>query len=211
MFGRLRPAVGHTGPGCGWSGGSSSPLAGWLLGTGVVAQDENWCAGMGWRPPTRWAKNGALQHASLGGTDCLYLEDRCGSWILFAGENGRTRHVSIPASLVQLLVPFLSYCRGSDPHGGSSVAGWLATSTRCLFNAAVALRRKHDRSDLPPDPPAHPPALNSGTQPRSCAPTCSKMTQAVVRRRGTSQATGFPGVEQRPRSRRPRSHLPACK
>ena len=132
-------------------------------------------------------------------------------WILFAGENGRTRHVSIPASLVQLLVPFLSYCRGSDPHGGSSVAGWLATSTRCLFKAAVVLRRKHDRSDLPPDPSARPPALNSGTQPRSCAPTCRKMTQAVVRRRGTSQATGFPGVEQRPRSRRPRSHLPACK
>ena len=127
------------------------------------------------------------------------------------GENGRTRHVSIPASLVQLLVPFLSYCRGSDPHGGSSAAGWLATSTRCLFKAAVVLRRKHDRSDLPPDPPARPPALNSGTQPRSCAPTCRKMTQAVVRRRGTSQATGFPGVEQRPRSRRPRSHLPACK
>ena len=35
MFGRLRPAVGHTGPGCGWGGGSSSSLAGWLLGTGA--------------------------------------------------------------------------------------------------------------------------------------------------------------------------------
>ena len=71
MFGRLRPAVGHTGPGCGWGGGPSSPLAGWLLGAGVGTSDENGCAVMGGCPPTRWAKNGPLQHASFRGTDGL--------------------------------------------------------------------------------------------------------------------------------------------
>ena len=30
----------------------------------VVAQDKNWCAGMGGCPPTRWAKNGALPFAT---------------------------------------------------------------------------------------------------------------------------------------------------